>query len=162
MARSPLTETYKRVEGMVHYVQENLSSDEYMLFLDMVDPQPDLAPAKKTRKKRTTKSPRASGMAAAIKNSLEQGKQAATDDVPKSNGQLCIAKIPGLGVECCDPKDNRVHDKNAGYAGYHPFEPPAQTAEKKSRTKAAAASATQSLEIGVGAAGSASGERSSS
>lgn len=65
----------------------------------------------------------------------------------RSNGQLCIAKIPGLDVECGDPEDNRVHDKNAGYAGYHPFEPPAQPAEKKSKKKAAAARATQNSEI---------------
>lgn len=51
MARSPLTEMYKRAQGMVHYVQENLSSDEYVLFLDMVDPLPE----PETKPKKTTK-----------------------------------------------------------------------------------------------------------
>lgn len=148
MARSPIPDLIERFHQM--------SPEERACFLDLVDPQPEPEPAtKQTRKKRTTKSARASGMAAAIKNSLQQGKQAAADDEPKPNGDLCIAKIPGLGVECGDPELSRVHDKNAGYAGYHPFEAPAQPAEKKSKRKAAAASATQSLEIDKGAAMSA-------
>lgn len=47
MPRSPLTETYKRVQGVALYVKENLSAEEHALFLDMVDPQPEPGPAKK-------------------------------------------------------------------------------------------------------------------
>lgn len=47
--RSPLTETIQRVNGMISYVRENLSTDEYMLFLDLLapEPEPEVKPAKK-------------------------------------------------------------------------------------------------------------------
>ncbi len=55
MPRSPLTETIQRVEGMIAYVQENLSSDEFNLFLDLLVPEPPEVEVKKTRKKRQVK-----------------------------------------------------------------------------------------------------------
>ena len=146
MARSPIT-------GLVEQFK-TLTSEQQAVFLDLVDPQVEPEqPAKKPRKKRTTKSAKAQSLESAIKSSHD-----AKADAPQANGQLCTATIPGLGVECGDPEDNRVHDKSAGYAGYHPFEPPAQTAEKKSKRKAAAASTTPNLETGSGAATGASGD----
>ena len=54
MARSPLTEPVQRVQGMITYVQENLSTDEFNLFLDLLVPEPEQAPtkAKRGRKKK--------------------------------------------------------------------------------------------------------------
>lgn len=49
--RSPLTETIYKVQGMIAYVRDNLSTDEFMLFLDLLVPEPEAKPAKKTRKK---------------------------------------------------------------------------------------------------------------
>lgn len=58
MARSPLTPTIQRVQGMITYVQENLSTDEFNLFLDLLvpEPEPEQTPvkAKRGRKKKTT------------------------------------------------------------------------------------------------------------
>lgn len=137
MARSPIPDLIERFH--------NLTPEERKCFLDLVDPQPEPEPAKQTRKKRTTKSTRASSMAAAIKKSLEQGKDAA-ENAPHSNGQLCKALVPGLGVECAEPEENAIHDQSAGYAAYHPFSLTAPTVERKSRRKGAAANITPSTE----------------
>lgn len=145
MARSPLTETFNRVQAMVAHVRENLNPGEYFLFLDMVAPQPEPEPAaKKIRKKRERAEPL----------SDERRQAVHKRGLPQSNGQLCIAKILGLDVECGDPEDNRVHDKSAGYAGYHPFQASAsvQPAEKKSKKKDAVASINQNSEIDKAAA----------
>lgn len=154
MARSPVTALLDQFH--------NLTPEEAKVFLDLVDPQPEPEPqVKQTRKKRTTKSPKAQSLESVIAKTPKVGADAdaAKADAPEVfNGTRCIAKIPGLGVECGDPEDNRVHDKNAGYAGYHPFESSAPFAEKKSRRKGAAASSTQNTEIGSGAALSASGD----
>src|SRR5690349_19678619 len=84
MPRSPLTETIQRVNSMVHYVQENLSADEYMLFLDLCipEPEPEAKPVKKKRKPRTGKSSRGSGMAKAIGDSLRQKRSVASPNNP--------------------------------------------------------------------------------
>lgn len=80
--RSPLTETIFKVQGMITYVRENLSTDEFMLFLDLLVPerQPETKPVKKTRKKRG-KSQRASGMAAAIGDSLQRSRAATATEI---------------------------------------------------------------------------------
>lgn len=39
--RSQLTETFKRVTGMIDYVRENLDDGEYDLFLDLIVPEPE-------------------------------------------------------------------------------------------------------------------------
>jgi hypothetical protein len=51
--RIPLTEQYQRAQGMVTYVQENLSAEEYALFLDLVAPlpEPETVSTKKPQKK---------------------------------------------------------------------------------------------------------------
>lgn len=120
--RSPLTETFDRVKGMVVYVRENLSLEEYDLFLDMVAPEPALEvetkPAKKARKKSSkssTKSPRASGMAAALGRSLSQQREV----VKAETG--CSYVFPD-GTLCARIEDNPVHRKDGGYAGYHGFD----------------------------------------
>lgn len=131
MSRSPLTETFKRVQGMVFYVQENLSAEEYMLFLDMVDPQPEPeAPAKKTRKKRTTRSARAQSLSTVIQESV--GKPHLGD------GPVCTA--------CFHTEDYEDHQQPSPH--YHPFAPPAPAVAGKSRRKGAVPSPMANTETG--------------
>lgn len=151
MARSPLTETYKRVEGMVTYVQQNLSGDEYNLFLDMVAPESEPVPAaKKTRKKRTTKSAKAQS----LENAISRSPNAKRSADPCAH-QYAKDSPLNAGLVCNEFFENGIHDATMGYAGYHPFVPPAQSARRRSSRKAAAASAPQSTEIDKGAAMSA-------
>jgi hypothetical protein len=117
--RSPITETIRRVQGMILYVQENLSSDEYNLFLDMVDPQPEVT--KPTRKKRASKSPRAQSLSSVIAQTPKPAAPA--DSAP------CVYQYPKdgeikPGVICGSPADDTIHDRSMGYAGYHEFDAP--------------------------------------
>jgi|SRR6185369_11187088 len=144
MARSTLTTTIQRIQGLADQVK-GLPPEEYHYFLDLIDPQPEEAPAKKTRKKRTTgngsKSARASGMAHAIKQSLERGK-------PETSDSLCVAQVPNLDVPCGEREDALIHDPKGGYASYHPFEPskPVVRATRKSKQKSEATNSTPSTE----------------
>jgi hypothetical protein len=119
MARSTLTTTIQRIQGLADQVL-GLPPEEYHYFLDLIDPQPEpAAPAKKTRKKRGPRSSRASGMAAAIKNSLEQGKQAAANA-----GDLDFADNeagPKCGT-CGNAEDYQDHFQPS--PNYHEFEAP--------------------------------------
>src|SRR6185369_5831870 len=85
-----------------------------------------------TRKKRTTgngsKSARASGMAHAIKQSLERGK-------PETSDALCVAQVPNLDVPCGEREDALIHDPKGGYASYHPFEPSKPVVRGKKNSK---------------------------
>lgn len=127
MARSPLTETIARVNGMVRYVQENLNPDEYDLFLDLCVPEPEPEAAKPVKKKRksSSKSPRASGMAAAINRNLRQRR----DELPEQ----CAQELTNGGT-CAFPEDHLIHDPKGGYSGYHPFVSPAPSAATPSST----------------------------
>jgi hypothetical protein len=124
MPRSPLTETIKRVQGMILYVQENLSGDEYMLFLDMVDPQPEPeAPAKRTRKKRGP-----SKKAQSLSNAISRDAKAENATLVL-DGTPCVYQYPKdgeikPGMICGCPADDTIHDSSMGYAGYHEFEAP--------------------------------------
>lgn len=120
MARSPLTETYKRVQGMVFYVQENLSTDEYMLFLDMVDPLPEPeAPAKKTRKKRAARTPRAESISNAIAKTPKAERSA-----DPCVYQYAKDSTVNAGMVCGEFFENGIHDQTMAYVGYHEFEAP--------------------------------------
>lgn len=147
MARSPVTAMVQQFNA--------LSDVEQNVFLDLVDPQPEPEPqVKQTRKKRTTKSPKAQSLSSAITSSLE-----AKADAPQVfNGAPCKANVPGLDVECGEPEDNRIHDITAGYASYHTYSSSAPVAEKKSRRRGAAANNTQNTETNSEAAMSASGD----
>lgn len=91
--RSPLTETINRVQGMITYVRENLSTDEYMLFLDLLVPELEAVktPATKKRKPRAGgKSPRASNMAETLKERREAQRQVTTgDDDDSAPAPIC-------------------------------------------------------------------------
>lgn len=150
MARSPLIETYKRVEGMVAYVRENLNPGEYDLFLDMVAPEPEPEAPKQTRKKRAARTP----------------KQAGLPKAEAGNGALCIAQVPGLDVPCGNVEENPIHDPNGGYGGYHPFVLSAPAAEPRSsrrrRSTKAKELSTPSSETPLASVGNAVHEASSS
>jgi hypothetical protein len=108
MARSPLTETISRVQGMITYVRENLSTDEYNLFLDLLAPEAEPEVVKTTRKKRkrTSKSARAASLAEQIKG--------------KSGITLCGASLESSGADCNLPEGHALHvDK--GYVDHHEF-----------------------------------------
>jgi hypothetical protein len=104
---------------MVTYVRENLSAEEYAAFLDIVAPEPEPeAPVKKTRKKRAkaVKSNRASGMAAAIQESLESSRKAAQADdhfMSMDLGDVFCA-------ECPNGPDHNIHHKKSE-EGFHEF-----------------------------------------
>lgn len=119
MPRSPLTETIKRAEGMVHYVQENLSEEEYMLFLDMVDPLPEPV-QKPTKKKSSKKSAGGGGRKSTRSESLKQqisgrgqslvqpSATATTDDTDDSTHTRCQF-IRADGKLCFLLPDHNIH-----------------------------------------------------
>lgn len=61
-----------------------------------------------------SKSARASGMAAAISNSLNQQRQVVSDN-PELTGPTCAKD------GCSWKEEDLIHDPLGGYAGYHPF-----------------------------------------
>jgi hypothetical protein len=114
MARSPLTETIYKVQGMITYVRENLSTDEFMLFLDLLVPEPEpepeaVKPAKKKRKPRG-KSQRASGMATQLNTRLTARERV------RDEGVAC--------AKCDYNGDHNIHHLETT-VGYHEFQPPA-------------------------------------
>lgn len=117
MARSPLTETIYRVQGMIAYVRENLSTDEFMLFLDLLVPEPvvePVKPARKKRKPRVAKSQRAASLAEQIRAT---SKARDSDSDPNAH---CQKAFPG-GFVCDEAADANVH-RLRGVTGYHEFE----------------------------------------
>lgn len=68
------------------------------------------ATAKRARK--ASKSPRATSLAGAIAGTAKG---------------FCVYKVTP-GATCNETESNPIHDKNAGYAGYHPFQPAAAQA----------------------------------
>lgn len=111
--RSPVTETIKRVREMIHHVQENLTTDEWALFLDLADPLPEPEPVQsekpKRKRKRAGKSVRATSLASAIKGTAKPVSSTCTYDLGNGHGS------------CGGPEDDPIHDKEFGYAGYHEF-----------------------------------------
>lgn len=87
-----------------------LNETEKQVFLDLVDPQPEQVPVRRTRKKRATSAP-----PAAQKRGLPQSLE-----TPAESGAKC-------GI-CGNVKDHSDHDRN--YIKSHDFEP---TGQKRSR-----------------------------
>ena len=154
--RSPLTETFKRVTGMIDHVRENLDEEEYDLFLDLIVPPEPQAEKPKPRKpkkilhcdacnytkrhqvhkdssrsdyhefqsaKGSSKSRRARGMAAAIGESLQRGKEAKVDsndsDDNGDNDSRCQF-IRSDDKICNLLADHNVHHLKASM-DYHEF-----------------------------------------
>lgn len=111
----------------------SLTEDEKKLCLDFIAPEPEQeVPVKKLRKKRT---PRI-GLPEATKDPKA--------DTSKTEGQLCTAIVPGLGVVCGEAEDRLIHDPNGGYGGYHPFSVVALTVAPKSSRKSRSTKAAES------------------
>jgi hypothetical protein len=112
---------------MITYVRENLSTDEYMLFLDLLVPEPEpepevVKPTKKKRKPRS-RSARAAGMAKALNKNLSAQRQAVLDDTTEESEEPPQA-LRRCGKEDCNAwAVNPIHDSTMGYAGYHEFQP---------------------------------------
>lgn len=96
-----------------------------------------LGPVKRTTAKRTrksNKSPRAAPLGDTIRNNLQRRAPAIGGFADDTNMiALCsyvFAKDSAVnaGMKCGEPAANMVHDKAAGYAGYHPFQPAAAQA----------------------------------
>lgn len=149
--RSPLTETIDRVKEMVAHVQNNLSDEEYDLFLDMVapEPEPEAKPTKKASKK-PSKS-RKGGCAACdyvkaaeihldsnlvgyhvyqpAKSKRASGMAAALNKSLEQQRQAAGTDITPCafeyrdGMVCRELSDNGIHDSTMSYAGYHEFLP---------------------------------------
>lgn len=147
MPRSPLTETIRRVDGMITYVRENLSTDEYMLFLDLLAPEPE--PAKKPQKKSSkkaavkagnTRQRRGLGQSLAsiaqtvggnnARQVLDGIGAATADDGNDSDSSLCIEAVDSKGETCGESADHNVHHLST-HPDYHEFKaytPPARSA----------------------------------
>lgn len=110
MARSPVTENVERFHQM--------TPEEQKVFLDLVDPQPELVVAKQTRKKRA-RSPRAESLSNAIAKTpkVESGTDPCVYQYAKDGPS-------NPGMVCGELANNGVHDETMGYAGYHEFEEP--------------------------------------
>lgn len=122
MPRSQLSETFDRLQAIVNQILA-LNEEERGYVLDQINPlaEPDEQPKqKRVRKKRTTKSERASGMASAIKQSIQRSKEAAANDAAKleEEGPLC-------GI-CGHGKDYQDHFKPS--PNYHEPELPKKAA----------------------------------
>lgn len=80
----------------------------------------------KAKKKPTTnraRSPRAASLAGAIAS-----KGRPLDGGVSKMRCAHVGDNGGSTVTCGDYVDSLIHDKTAGYAGYHPFQPPAAQA----------------------------------
>ena|SRR5688572_25677287 len=148
--RSPLTETIFKVQGMITHVRENLSTDEFMLFLDLLVPQPEVVktPTKKKRKS-SGKSQRASNMATTLgknrqsqeprcvacyevlehanhgtdkgQHQFETSLAARVNPILDKYNAKCVFELDGK--VCHGAQDDSIHDKSLGYLNHHEFQP---------------------------------------
>ena len=162
MNRSPLTEQYQRVMSLVEQLHE-LPEDERNFILDLLVPLPEQSEVKKATKraskksgKSASKSARASGMAATIKDKLQQREPTVGGFADDADMVLCRYRYPkdspvNSGIPCNQERVNGVHDKSMGYAGYHEFQPAgkpsAQPVRGRSSTNGGAGSDTASSEM---------------
>jgi hypothetical protein len=147
MARSPLTDTITRVQGMITYVRENLSTDEYNLFLDLLVPEQEAPSAKPKRKRKKAAASTTSG------NSRRGLPASARVALPH-----CVHEYPS-GELCSTLESNTVHDQDSQYVLAHPFVAPttAPRARNQSSRNGEGLPAGVSSEINTVGAGSAAG-----
>lgn len=158
--RSPLTEAVQRVQSMIAYVRENLDDQEYDLFLDLINPEPEQKVGEKPKSRKPKKilhcdacdytkrhqvhkdtsrsdyhvfekptsqlkSKRAKGIAAALNENLQQGKEAKVDsnDNGDDDEDRCLVLRRDLGGTVCGMlSDHNVHHMQSA-RGYHEFDP---------------------------------------
>lgn len=101
-----------KVTGLIEQFNA-LNETEKQVFLDLVDPQPEPAPVKRTRKKRATSAP-----PAVQKRGLQQSAGTAANSEAK------------CGI-CGNVKDHSDHDRN--YLKSHDFEPAKVATKRRSR-----------------------------
>lgn len=142
MARSPIPDLIKAFQEM--------TPEERACFLDLVDPQPEPEPAKQKRKRKKATPDGKSEHALSLKEKIQ-----GTPDT-KSNSR-CVFQHDDERV-CGEVATNPVHDPNGGYAGYHVFVAPVDSAGKRSSRKGAAASNTANTEAEMESAIGASGD----
>lgn len=134
MPRSELTTVLRRARELHDYVQA-LTDDERNYLLDLLVPEPDAAPVvkKRTRKKGggsgASKSRRATGMAAALRGSLDRAREVATDDITGESEEPLHAQRCGT---CGNPFGYQDHHHPS--PNYHEFDvgkSPARSAEEE-------------------------------
>jgi hypothetical protein len=99
MARSPIPQLIEDFN--------NMTPEERACFLDLVDPQPDKPEPEKKPVKRGRKAGKSRAPIAVAAGT------AATDT-------YCAYRVED-GGPCDECSNNRIHDKSAGYSGYHEF-----------------------------------------
>lgn len=111
-----------------------MNDSEREALVETLSPQPVKKAGKKSASK---KSSRASGMAQAIKESLDRGRAAIKPDDDDSDGRCS---------QCDMTADMPIHDPNGGYISHHPFSPTAPTASDSSSANGGAGGGTRNLE----------------
>ena len=149
MSRSPYTEIIQRVQGMITYVQENLSTDEFNLFLDLLVPEHEVetkptpvaaAPVQRrkiqkcdacnwTKRAAVHKDPNASGYhefqpsKSAAQSPRTAKQKTGTKGKPEAVKDLtdpCVAELPnGAGICGLGDDDMLHHDQT--YGNYHEY-----------------------------------------
>lgn len=117
--RSPLTETIKRVEGMIAYVRENLDEGEYDLFLDLILPEPEPVKAAKKGRKKSAKGGSKSARAQSLSGVIQRTPKSKTDD---DNDDDSDGK--GMGGSLCQTCGNfrQYQDHFKPSPDYHEFD----------------------------------------
>lgn len=131
--RSPITDSIKRVNDAIAYLQNTLNPGEIDLLLDELAPLPEPEPEvkrAKTRKKSSTskssqsssKSPRASGMEAQLKERRQEQREPMTtkDDDYDPEAERCTF-VRGDRKVCYLLSDHNVHHMKT-HPEYHEFE----------------------------------------
>lgn len=128
MARSPVTDLLEQFKSL-NEVEQNV-------FLDMVSPEPEPEAPKQTRKKRAARTPKTTGL-----------PKPGSDTPRADSGALCTAILVSNGRVCNTAEGYQLHH-DKGYVDYHPFEPPASVAAKRSSRKSAVTNSTVNSETG--------------
>lgn len=148
--RSQLTETFKRVTGMIDYVRENLDDEEYNVFCDLLAPEPVVEKPKPRKPKKILhcevcnytkrhqvhkdssrtdyhefqltkgKSKRAKSIAEAVQK-VTKTKVDDIDDDEIFAGQCRFVVNDDTGERCGAVRDDPIHDLT--YSSSHEFAP---------------------------------------
>jgi hypothetical protein len=116
MPRSPITQVLEMFNM--------LTIDEQAIFLDLADPQPDEeeAPAKKPKRKRSSKSAGRSARAASLGTQMSKAlKLPVGNNIGEDGGDgLCVVGVDSKGETCGEPADANVHHLST-HPDYHEF-----------------------------------------
>lgn len=143
--RSELWKISDAVQPLVDQFMD-LSEEEQAVFLDMVDPLPEepeleVKPAKKTRKK-SNKPASKSARGQSLSNVIQRTAKVRVDD-DDEDGPRCTF-IMGDNVPCNDTEHSLVHKRDGGYLGYHEFQPAGKSSAPRAGVKSSMNGAEQS------------------